>query len=85
MLVVLCAERDCDFSFGFIMAAHKVVLFFLLLCYLFPLYSLRSLSSVKQIKKLNGFYLLLQALKAESTLPIIQQVFDIESYDSHFR
>ena len=27
MLVVLCAERDCDFSFGFIMAAHKVVLF----------------------------------------------------------
>ena len=39
MLVVLCAERDCDFSFGFIMAAHKVVLFFLLLCYLFPLYS----------------------------------------------
>ena len=64
MLVVLCAERDCDFSFGFIMAAHKVVLLFLLLCYLFPLYSFTITQQREANKKLNGFYLLLQALKA---------------------
>ena len=63
MLVVLCAERDCDFSFGFIMAAHKVVLFVITLLP-FSIILITITQQREANKKLNGFYLLLQALKA---------------------